>query len=147
VESIPAPVIAVAEAGNERLAVEALKAGAVDYLPIDSGFPESVSQVVEEILWEDGLHPSQINDGSIVTAPESHEAIKAAAATLSHEINNPLMTILGTAELIMSDADNLDKSTIDKARVILSSARRIDKKLRMLSDLTQSTVAKPLRGG
>lgn len=145
-ESIDVPVIAVAEAGSARLAVDALKAGAVDYLPIDPGFPESVAQTIEELLWEDGRHPAQRDRSFGVCQRESHEATNVAAATLSHEINNPLMTILGTAELLLSDPDRLDKETEAKARVILRSARRIEKRLRKLSELKGSTMRETASG-
>jgi signal transduction histidine kinase len=53
------------------------------------------------------------------------DMINITAKTLAHEINNPLMTILGTAELITDDCREYSTEVRSKIKVIQESARRI----------------------
>jgi len=57
------------------------------------------------------------------------------AATLQHEINNPLMTILGNVELLLGDPACRDTALAERLRIIESSARRIQESTQRLANL------------
>ena len=57
-----------------------------------------------------------------------------ATVTLQHEINNPLTGLLGTAELMLMDAEQAGKPT-DDIRVIVEQAHRITALVRRMGEL------------
>ncbi len=56
---------------------------------------------------------------------EKIKIVAETAATLSHEINNPLMVITACVESILKSHSTLSDDIIDKLRAIASSAGRI----------------------
>lgn len=65
---------------------------------------------------------------------------RVIASTLAHEINNPLMSILGTVELLFDDLDRTDQETAHKLLTIQTSARRIHRAIKNLSSLADARV-------
>ncbi len=61
--------------------------------------------------------------------------VSQTAATLSHEINNPLMTISANAEMVLSKESDLGHDVKEKVRIIASMADRIRKVTHCLMDL------------
>ena len=74
------------------------------------------------------------------------DIINIAVGTLSHEINNPLMTILGTAELILEDSLRIDNELINKIKVIHKSALRVQKSLYKLKKVSNPKVRETYSG-
>jgi len=68
-------------------------------------------------LTRTGESKSAQNDGTDIAT--------AMAATLCHEINNPLMTISAVAEVLLNHHKDLEPEIIDKIKVIAVSAERI----------------------
>src|SRR5688572_9347229 len=60
------------------------------------------------------------------------------AASLAHEINNPLAAALGSAQLLAMD-ESLDKNVLDRLTVIDRSLQRAGAKLRSLLLIAQAT--------
>ncbi|UCC43589.1 MAG: hypothetical protein JSU65_10675 [Candidatus Zixiibacteriota bacterium] len=72
-----------------------------------------------------------------LSARRKADMINITANTLAHEINNPLMTILGMSELLLGGAvQDCDASVRDKLVVIQESARRIEEALNQLGNLS-----------
>jgi signal transduction histidine kinase len=66
---------------------------------------------------------------------EKYQEFTLAAASINHEINNPLTTIIGNLDLILMTRSDLDPLLKKKLAVILAESRRIaeiTKKLRIL---------------
>jgi len=61
-------------------------------------------------------------------------AIGEATVTLQHEINNPLTGLLGTAELMLMEAQENGKG-VDEIQTIIEQARRIGALVKRLGDL------------
>lgn len=68
------------------------------------------------------------------------DLINIAANTLSHEINNPLQTILGETELLLQKVDVSDNGLREKIRVIRRSAFRIKSTVTRLAGMSSATV-------
>lgn len=76
------------------------------------------------------------------------DVIKIAASTLAHEINNPLMTILGMTELLLEDPGiSEDGNASNKVKVIQESARRIQETMNNLADVSRPTIRQTDAGG
>src|SRR3954464_10464597 len=60
------------------------------------------------------------------------------AASLAHEINNPLAAALGSAQLLAMD-ESLDKNVLDRLTIIDRSLQRAGQKLRSLLLIAQNT--------
>ncbi len=56
---------------------------------------------------------------------EKMAGIVETAVTVNHEINTPLAAILGNIRLLLRDPEKLDKSLIERLKVIEMSADRI----------------------
>jgi GAF domain-containing protein len=56
---------------------------------------------------------------------EKMQAIAQIAASLNHEINNPLTTVIGNIELLLLKRDEIDEKVEQKLRVILRESERI----------------------
>jgi len=61
--------------------------------------------------------------------------VSDTAATLSHEINNPLMAITANIEMLLRKRRELDQGTIEKIEAIKHAADRIKKVTRRLTEL------------
>ena len=56
---------------------------------------------------------------------EKYQVLAQVAASINHEINNPLTTIMGNIDLILITTPNLDAGLRKKLTTVLSEARRI----------------------
>lgn len=56
---------------------------------------------------------------------EKYQVLAQVAASINHEINNPLTTIMGNVDLILITTPNLDPGLRKKLTTVLAEARRI----------------------
>jgi len=61
--------------------------------------------------------------------------VSDTAATLSHEINNPLMAITANVEMLLKSKGRLDREIVSKLQTIGSAANRIRRVTERLADL------------
>ncbi len=61
----------------------------------------------------------------IINDPESLKLVAQTAATLSHEINNPLMAISGIVERLLQSESEMSPGILEKVRQIGVAAARI----------------------
>lgn len=85
-------------------------------------------------------------EDEIIIDSSKAEIVNLAADTLSHEINNPLMTILGTVELIMESSKNNDHELFKKAQMIQDSAKRIHASLSNLANGSRLSLRETVSG-
>jgi len=72
---------------------------------------------------------------------ERINAILETAATLNHEINNPLTAVLGNIQLLLMRRDDLDEELLKKLQVVEESALRIRTVMRKMMNISKDTVA------
>ncbi len=77
---------------------------------------------------------------------ERLKAIKETAATVNHEINNPLTAVLGNIQLLLMRSDELDESLLRKLKIVEESALRIRDVTRKLMNITSDSVTEYIPG-
>jgi len=122
---IELPVIIMTAEGSEQTAVEAIRSGAIDYLTKSEDFEKSIPRVIKQAYQRNRLVVRNRRLSNKAREAEKLETITATASTLNHEINNPLMSILGNVELLLADPKLADTPYLEKFKMIEQSALRI----------------------
>ncbi len=133
------PIIIITGVGSEQIAVEAMKSGATDYIAKSGDYTGSLPRVVKQAYQKQRLIAKNRRLEQKAIESEKLETITATASTLNHEINNPLMTILGAVELALDNRVTLDGPTIIKMEMIRDSAKRIQSITGKISNLISPT--------
>ncbi len=60
-----------------------------------------------------------------ISALEKREVLTKMAASINHEINNPLTTIMGTIELLLMIRTDLDETLEKKLKIVLEESHRV----------------------
>ena len=98
------PVVMVTGMGNEQIAVEALKAGAYDYLvksgDLKTALPLVVQRVIEKVRLEDGLRKFSEENARL---RELDRLKSQFIANVSHELRTPLVSISGYTDMMLSE--------------------------------------------
>lgn len=133
------PIIIITGVGSEQIAVEAMKTGATDYVAKTGEYVTALPRVIRQAYEKQRLIAKNRRLEKKAQESEKLEMITAAASTLNHEINNPLMTILGAVELATDNRIEIDSSTAKKLEMIRDSARRIQSITEKISNLISSS--------
>ena len=138
---LPAAVIVMTGHGSERVAVEALRLGATDYIIKDENFAELLPGVMARVArvreMERALAAAQEN----LIRAERRAAIGEIVVALSHEINNPLMALTARLDLVQLDEAKLPpegRAALGQAREQLARIADLLRRLREL-DHEQAT--------
>ncbi|MFC1538606.1 histidine kinase dimerization/phospho-acceptor domain-containing protein [Candidatus Latescibacterota bacterium] len=70
---------------------------------------------------------------------EKYKTLIKFAASINHEINNPLTSIIGNIELLLMKYTDMDKQMEKKLKVVLNESRRIADILNKLRDIKKNT--------
>lgn len=139
-------IIALGVSSSKSVATAVLEAGADEYLPRDS----SCYSVLPDVITR--LHSRRPADARESRSTGKHKQneqaniIRVTAGTLYHEVNNPLMTIVGLCELILGNGHEYDREVTKKVRIIQRSARRIQSALTRLSTVSQPSIRETVTG-
>ena len=106
---------------------------AVEYLAKDEGFPAQLPNTIRRLVAKRKREVIGGTPEEVVSDLLDTDLIRLTAGTLSHEINNPLMTILGLTELMLVGSSDIDPEVEKKIRVIRRSARQIKSAMDRLS--------------
>jgi CheY-like chemotaxis protein len=134
------PIVAIGDTPSEQAAAEAGKAGADEYLARGSCFPSALLDVIGKLYARRSSDAKRRSSARELKQKEQAALIRVTAGTLYHEVNNPLMTILGTTELILNNGYECDREVAKKLRIIRRSAQRIQSTLTRLSIISQPTI-------
>ncbi len=103
--------------------------------------PEIIAQFSDR--WEQVVR--QEGREGILDTDSRSAVINLTVRTLAHEINNPLMTIMGTTELLLDTESGIPEDQVEKIRMIQDSAERIQSTLTGLAgDDSPSTKRTPV---
>lgn len=141
------PVIVFTASGNEEVAVEAMKAGADDYVIKTvkglARLPLAVRNAIGRAHARQRL--AEVEDDLRAQAAalrEEHRGKDEFLAMLAHELRNPLSPIRNAAHLIRLKAEEMDEPAIQAACGVIE--RQVEALSRMVDDLLD--VARVSRG-
>jgi len=66
---------------------------------------------------------------------EKYQILTQIAASISHEINNPLTAIIGNIDLILMKNTDIDEITEQKLRIVHKESKRIEKIIKKFRDI------------
>ncbi|MFQ6007336.1 MAG: response regulator [Candidatus Zixiibacteriota bacterium] len=121
-------------------AAEAARAGADEYVVKDSTYHQAIPRLLCDIYRRYAKIEEKVQPSVRHPQKDQAELIRITAGTLYHEINNPLMTILGMCELILNNGCERHQDVIKKVKTIKKSAQRIQSALVRLSSISKPTV-------
>ncbi len=128
------PVIFISGSSTELIIVEAMKAGAYDFLVKDhnqnylSLLPSTIEKVVKRKTAEDRLKKY------LAELERSNEELRSFAFVASHDLNEPLRKIVGFGERLKSKSENLDPEISVYVSKMQESATRMQN---MIQELLQ----------
>jgi len=134
------PIIMITGVGSEQTAVEAMKSGATDYITKSGDYGSAIPRVLKQAYRKQQLIIKNRRLEAKARDMEKLETITITASTLNHEINNPLMAILGNVELLIAEGGISDPETRRKLEMIETSARRIRNITHHLTNLINPVV-------
>ncbi|MEE9441071.1 MAG: response regulator [candidate division Zixibacteria bacterium] len=140
------PIIVITGVGSEQTAVEAMKSGATDYITKNSNYISTIPRVIKQAYQKQKLILKNRRLEEKARIAEKFETITMTTSTLNHEINNPLMAILGTVELILDDPGVTDRKIKNKLEMIDTSARRIQDITQKMASLTDAPITQTPAG-
>jgi len=150
------PVIMITGAGNEKIAVEALKMGARDYIvkDVEGGYLDLLPPVIDWVVYQHRLaeEKRQADEALRQYATElkaRNEELDAFAHTVAHDLKNPLNNVINSAELLtQGDATLLDETRQECLQTIVRSALKmgniIDELLLLAGVRRTEVVTEPL---
>lgn len=120
----PFPVVIITSHGDEGRAVQAMKAGAFDYIVKSaaafSDMPHTVTRVLRE--WN-SLLACKLAEENLVTA-EKLAVMGRFTAEVAHELNNPLAVIISRTSLLLNRPDAGRPPLKSQLETVLRNARR-----------------------
>jgi len=128
------PVIMMTSYGNEQVAVDAIKAGALDYIVKSPEAFTSIAVSVEralrewKLLQEKQLVERQLKESQArIIQQEKMASIGQLAAGVAHEINNPIGYISSNINTLSKYVDKLAQFIESQSRVIAGCADEASK--------------------
>lgn len=145
------PTIMITGGGNERLAVEALKLGARDYLvkDVDMGYlsllPSVIEGVLQQVRLEEEKQQAEEALREYAAQLEAHnQELDAFAHTVAHDLKNPLQHMSGYAYILESDylsqLDELGRESVRAIAQAVDTMASIIEELLLLSSVRQEEV-------
>jgi len=127
------PVIMITGAGNEKIAVEALKMGARDYIvkDVEGGYLDLLPPVIDRVIYQHRLaEEKQQADEALrqytAELKARNEELDAFAHTVAHDLKNPLNNVINSADLLaQGDTTMLDEERQECLQTIVRNALKM----------------------
>jgi DNA-binding NtrC family response regulator len=100
------PIVVMTSYGNEKLAVEAMKGGALDYVVKSDATLNDMAHIAERALREWNHIKERKKLENQIRQAQKMEAVGTLAGGIAHDFNNLLMGIQGNTSLMLIDMDS-----------------------------------------
>jgi len=131
-------VLVESNAGEDR--VDHIKRVADLYIMRQDNFHLRLPEAIHQLGLRKFAPAASDADDLLPDVHAKSTVINLIVNTLAHEINNPLMTILGTSELLLMTGNRLGTAESEKIQMIQESARRIQLILKDLSKIRRPSL-------
>lgn len=146
-EIAPCAIVVLSDSSDTAIHQRLLQAGAAHVLQRHGAYLHLLPRVLVDVMRRAELRQDIAKLERFLGAREHAEIVGIVTGTLAHEINNPLMTILGVTELLLSSGAELPRDLHTKIATIEDSARRIEQALKTLTTLEQPRLRLTESGG
>lgn len=140
VTHVDLPAIVMTSRPNDYIMTEAINLGAAEFVVKEPSYHLILPRLIEEALRRQVLIRKNRELEERLKGNECLEAVGLAVATMAHEINNPLSTIIGATELLSGDGSLKGRGARRKLKLIKLSANRIQESLARMSDLSEPSL-------
>jgi signal transduction histidine kinase len=139
-EALDLPVVVLVEDPSNRASLGIVNAGADQCVTKEGAYHQTLPRILEAAIRFRSLARETRKLEDRLHDRDNTQMLNIVTGTLSHEINNPLMTILGTTELLLDRTEGNDPETRRKLQMIQQSARRIQLSLATLASSTEPQI-------
>lgn len=123
---VSAPIVMLMRQGHEQAVIEAIRAGAQDYLARDNITPETVRIAINQAQEIYDLRCRHRQAQEQLFQVQKLDAVGQLTGGIAHDFNNLLTIILGNARLLrrVSDETEMDCEKKSRIQIIEATARR-----------------------
>ncbi len=132
--SVSTPMVLMSSYGNEHVAVEAIKAGALDYLVKSEESLRAVPVMLERVLREWAHVQQTAKLEAELRQAQKMDAIGTLASGVAHDFNNLLTAIHGYAEMALQEEPGVrSREPIERIQYVVNQAAGLTRSLLMFS--------------
>ena len=143
---IAVSVVLMTGHGSERVAAEALRLGADDYVTKDQSFVQMLPAVLQRALRIREVERALEESRAQVVRAERRVAIGEVVVAISHEMNNPLMALRAELELLRLEGARLPPEAQGRVEAAIAQVDRISAVLRRVAEHDRETSKTYVRG-
>jgi two-component system, sensor histidine kinase and response regulator len=145
---LPCPVVMLTGFGSEVLAADAMKAGAMDYVPKNVLTPKSLERAITNVVEKFKLlraveEQRRLLEQTIQELRRRNEEIRSFYHVISHELKTPLTVIVGFLSIVLDGlAGPLNEDQREYLSIAKESCSQIDLALNDLLDVARLETGK-----
>ena|GEM_PF-1271042 len=128
------PIIILSVPGRGDEAVKYMRVGVYDYIVKDADFPDTLPKAAQRALDLSYVFNEKRNIVETSIERERRRGLSRMAHILNHEVNNPLMAIIGNVQLLLSRSEIKHEELREKLEAIEDAARRIARVMAFFAD-------------
>jgi len=130
-------VVMVTAKGNEEIAVETMKAGAMDYLVKGNVHVQTLERVLLNVTERLELHETVRNQEERLIQAERQRVMIESIGAACHHFSQPVTSLLGRLEILIARKPPLDEQDMKLLEQCVESTRKMEDLLRRFQKVTE----------